>query len=268
MELVSSVFSSFLSYIPTALSIGGMVMAMFSLQSSTVKADKKLKQTAIASIVLFGVGLILPFVSALWMIAAALLAVNDMIAIQNVLGSTVINVVLTVLSTAMKIVSFILSLTVAVKVKDFENKKQEPSAGDPQMPDAEMSSEQQEREFAAERQSNVEDKEGYMPVSTFLILWFFTLGAGYMIWIYRMTGYLNRMMHEEHPTPLSQMLLCGFVPFYSIFWFNKYGKKLETLLQINGSNENISTLCTVLGIFCPLAAGLIMQDHCNKVIRN
>ena len=118
---------------------------------------------------------------------------------------------------------------------------------------------------AYQQNTVADDEDAFMSLGTLIVLWLLTLGIGYMYWVYRMTEYLNRVNGSQRMNPVAQCLLCGFVPFYSIYWFYIHGQKLEAHLKANGKNENIATLCLILGIFCPFAGAIIMQDHCNKL---
>ena len=130
-----------------------------------------------------------------------------------------------------------------------------------------MQADSQQEPFAPQEETSPsEDDDCFMSMGIFVVLWIFTFGIGYMFWVHKMTKYLNRVPGEKTLEPVAQCLLCGFVPFYSIYWFYVHGQKLEKHLQGFGRNENLSTLCLVLGIFCPLAAGIIMQDYCNKLV--
>ena len=87
-----------------------------------------------------------------------------------------------------------------------------------------------------------------------------------MIWTYRTTKYLNKAPNAEYYNPTNKLLLCLFVPFYSIYWFYKHGQRIDSFNKSKGLNSSdMATLCLILGIFIPMVACIIMQDKINTL---
>ena len=63
---------------------------------------------------------------------------------------------------------------------------------------------------------------------------------------------------KPYRDPTNTTLLCLFVPFYSCFWCYKMGQKIDVLLERKGSNERVSTLYLVLGLFVTAVALIMM----------
>lgn len=107
---------------------------------------------------------------------------------------------------------------------------------------------------------------GYISLSMHIVLLLFTGGIWQLIWIYKTTEFLNRVKGQEHSNPTSSLLLCMFIPFYSIFWFYKQGQKLDAYTREKGANlSEMATVCLILGIFIPFVAAILMQDRLNKL---
>lgn len=107
---------------------------------------------------------------------------------------------------------------------------------------------------------------GYCSLVKHVLLLLFTFGIWYLIWIYRMTGYLNRVEDEEPRTPSSQLLLCMFVPFYGIFWIYKSAQRIDKLSRAKGIPSEMATLCLILAIFVGILPPILMQDKVNTII--
>ncbi len=105
----------------------------------------------------------------------------------------------------------------------------------------------------------------YISLPKHILLLFFTFGVWQFIWTYRVTKYLNKTPNLEQHNPTSQLLLCLFVPFYSIFWIYTQAKKLDNLnMAINRNYTEKSTLLLILSIFVSIAAYILMQAYINE----
>lgn len=88
-------------------------------------------------------------------------------------------------------------------------------------------------------------------------------GIYFFVWTIRATNATNGVMNKRDRSGIGQLLL-RFIPFYSIAWYVNRGKRLALL----GANKNVavhSTAITVLGIFVPLAADIVLQAEINRV---
>lgn len=112
---------------------------------------------------------------------------------------------------------------------------------------------------------DVDYSDAYCSMAKHILLCLFTCGIWPLIWIYRITTYLNKAPNSEYYDPTSKLLLCMFIPFYQIFWFYKHGQRIDSISQSKNINSNMATLCLVLAIFIPFVAVIIMQDKVNQL---
>lgn len=109
------------------------------------------------------------------------------------------------------------------------------------------------------------DSDAYCSLVKHILLLLFTFGIWNLIWIYRMTGYLNKAKNEPPRTPTNQLLLCLFVPFYSIFWTYKSAQRVDVLAKERGIPSDLATLCVILAIFIGILPPILMQDKVNSI---
>ena len=114
--------------------------------------------------------------------------------------------------------------------------------------------------------SIVTDDRAYCGLVKHILLLIFTFGIWYFIWIYRMTGYLNQVKDEPERNPTTKLLLCLFVPFYSIYWVYKSAQRVDKLAALKGIRSDLSTLCLILAIFIGIIPPILMQDKINEII--
>lgn len=106
--------------------------------------------------------------------------------------------------------------------------------------------------------------DGYLDMIVHIALCIFVGGVWQFVWIYRTMVYLNQELDEEY-IPWKKLLLCIFVPFYSVYWFYVHGKRLDQLTQQKGINKNnIATTCCVVSLFVPVISCVLMQDRINS----
>ena len=128
--------------------------------------------------------------------------------------------------------------------------------------------EKEEQQNAPADNQDVEtvNNAAYCGLVVHCLLCVFTFGIWSLIWTYKTTDYLNKANGIPKCTPLYQLLLCMFVPFYQLFWFYKQGEKLGVLLkEKNLHRADIATICLVLGILTPLTGYILMQDKINSI---
>lgn len=109
--------------------------------------------------------------------------------------------------------------------------------------------------------------EIYCDLVKHILLLLFTFGIWYFIWIYRMTGYLNCVEDEPPRDPTKKLLLCIFVPFYSIYWVYKSAQRIDKLAAEKGVASDLSTLCLILAIFVGIIPPILMQEKINTIIK-
>lgn len=105
----------------------------------------------------------------------------------------------------------------------------------------------------------------YCGMAKHVLLLLFTFGIWYLIWIYRMTGYTNAAENEEYRNPTKKLLLCMFIPFYSIYWTYKTAQRVDKMAGAKGISSDMTTLCLILAIFVPLIPPILLQDVMNKI---
>jgi hypothetical protein len=110
------------------------------------------------------------------------------------------------------------------------------------------------------------DAAGYYSLTAHVLL-LFTFGIWNLIWIYKTTGFLNCVEGEEERNPTTKLLLCMFIPFYSIYWVYKSSQRIEKLSASKGVHSDIATPCLILEFFIPLIPPIIMQDKINAAVR-
>lgn len=113
--------------------------------------------------------------------------------------------------------------------------------------------------------ATTEDR-AYCGLVKHILLLIFTFGIWYFIWIYRMTGYLNQVKDEPERNPTTKLLLCLFVPFYSIYWVYKSAQRIDKLAALKGVRSDLSTICLILAIFIGIIPPILMQDKINEII--
>lgn len=110
------------------------------------------------------------------------------------------------------------------------------------------------------------DDQAYCGLVKHILLLLFTFGIWYYIWIYRMTGYLNRVEEEPPRTPVYQLLLCMFVPFYLIYWVYISAQRIDRMAQEKGMQSELAVLCLILAIFVSIIPPILMQDKINNIV--
>lgn len=85
------------------------------------------------------------------------------------------------------------------------------------------------------------------------------------IWIYRTTRWLNGVRGEPDRSPTAKLLLCLFVPFYSIYWTYKSAKRIDMLLWEAGIQSGIATTCLILSFLLPFVPPILIQSKLNTL---
>ena len=106
----------------------------------------------------------------------------------------------------------------------------------------------------------------YYNLGMHVVLLLLTFGVWYLIWIYRMTGYLNRVEDEQPRNPTNQLLLCIFVPFYTVWWVYQSAQRIDKLAAAKGIASDLSMLCLILAIFVGVVPPILMQDKINAIV--
>ena len=110
------------------------------------------------------------------------------------------------------------------------------------------------------------DWTGYCSLGKHIALSLLTFGIWPLIWTYRTTDFLNKTPYAKQYSPINQVLLCMFIPFYQLYWYYKHGERIETYSYYKKLGfSNMATLSLILGIFIPIVANIIMQDRINAI---
>lgn len=115
--------------------------------------------------------------------------------------------------------------------------------------------------------TGVVGQEGYCDMLKHILLLFFTFGIWLLIWIYRMTGYTNAVKDEQPRDQVVQLILCMFVPFYSIYWVYVTAQRVDKLAASKGVPSDLGILCLILAIFVAIVPPIILQDKMNAIVK-
>ena len=119
----------------------------------------------------------------------------------------------------------------------------------------------------AVRPSSPLSLDGVKSIGWFIFLMLITCGIYFLYWIYKTTEVANADDWEPKQSPVAQLILSMFIPFYMIYWFWKTAKKIAHMGEAVGNNTDNSTAVLLLSIFgLGVIAAIIMQDQLNKVI--
>ena len=108
---------------------------------------------------------------------------------------------------------------------------------------------------------------GYYEMLTHLLLCIFTCGIWSYIWIYKTSKTLSNVYGFQRQEPLTQTLLCIFIPFYYIYWFHSYAKRAEAYARNAGLHEECATLALVFSFLNGLVAYYVVQDVINRTAK-
>lgn len=291
-----SVFAESLSnMLGSMISLAGLVFVFLGASKyKTFQNDRQMKNMFLSGSVLHIAGVALPIL--VWFLVFFLgifsFTTNKVVDLVNIafINTAIASTVMMVFASVLKLIGCALLITVFIRMNKKpapvfateDAQRQEPSLQDePMQQDDPLLAEEVQTQAPEEPSDGVEqdapaqetqqespqtdNADGYMSIATLIVLWAFTFGIGYIYWAHRMTKYFNRVSDAPPKDPVAQCLLCGFVPYYSVYWFYVHTQKLEKLLLANGKREDLMTLLLILSAVCPIAAMVIMQDHCNKL---
>lgn len=122
-----------------------------------------------------------------------------------------------------------------------------------------------------EKTTIIQDKtttnnEYYISLGAHICLLLFTFGIWQFIWIYKSTKFTNAVRDEEYRNPTTKLLLCLFIPFYTIYWIYKTAKRVDKIARKRNVPSDIGTLCLVLAIFIPIVPPILIQSKINEAI--
>ena len=106
---------------------------------------------------------------------------------------------------------------------------------------------------------------GYIKLTKHALLLVFTFGIWQYIWYYKTTNYLNRDDSVAPRSAVAQLLLCLFIPLYSIFWTFNSAKRIDRISAKNGLHSALAGPSVFLAIFGSFAMPLLIQNNINTV---
>jgi hypothetical protein len=107
---------------------------------------------------------------------------------------------------------------------------------------------------------------GYFDMVPHILLLLFTFGIWRLIWVYRTTEFLNCTPNEPERTPVCQLLLFMFVPFYSFYWIYASCKRIDALGYYKDIPGEITVMCVICEIFINILTPMFMQDKINNIV--
>lgn len=109
-------------------------------------------------------------------------------------------------------------------------------------------------------------EKAYCSLVKHILLLLFTFGIWNYIWIYRVTEFTNSVDGEEKRNPTNKLLLCMFVPFYSIYWIYKTAQRVDKMANVRGVESNLATLCLILEFVIAFVPPILIQEKINSII--
>ncbi len=118
----------------------------------------------------------------------------------------------------------------------------------------------------AEKDELYKIKEIQLDLVVHILLLLFTSPIWDCVWIYKTTRILGEVEGKEKRSPICQMLLCLFVPFYVIYWLYKTCKLVETLSnKVNVNGGDVMLLSILFQFIFPVASYIVIQEKLNQI---
>ena len=108
--------------------------------------------------------------------------------------------------------------------------------------------------------------DGYCSIAVHILLLLFTCGIYNLVWIYRTTKYLNCIEGDQPRNATNKLLLCLFVPFYSIYWTYQSAQQIDKLAKTKGRASDLATLCLIMALLVPIVPPILMQSKINEIV--
>lgn len=116
------------------------------------------------------------------------------------------------------------------------------------------------------KEVDIHDEKIQCNILVHILLLLFTSGIWQLIWIYRITGYLNCVENEPKRHPGSEMLMCMIIPFYMIYWVYKSAQRIDALAKKVSVLSDLTIVCLILEMFAPIVPAILMQDKVNRIL--
>lgn len=114
-------------------------------------------------------------------------------------------------------------------------------------------------------ESTVVAQDGFCSMTKHVLLLLFTCGVWMYIWIFKATNFTNGAKGEGQRNPVASMLLCMFVPFYSIVWTYKTARRVDMMAAEKGIQSDLGTLCLIMAIVFGILPPILLQDKINAI---
>lgn len=97
--------------------------------------------------------------------------------------------------------------------------------------------------------NTVIEPEGYVRLWVFIILYVITFGIYMWFWVYKTVGLFNKKTGSTDGQ-VQQLLLCAFVPFYTLYWLYKYTNLFSKYSASVGyvAKSSLTTTCMILAL--------------------
>lgn len=97
--------------------------------------------------------------------------------------------------------------------------------------------------------NTVIEPEGYVKLWVFIVLYVITFGIYMWFWVYKTVGLFNKKT-GSNDGQVQQLLLCAFVPFYTLYWLYKYTNMFSKYGASVGyvAKSNLTTTCMILAL--------------------
>ena len=116
---------------------------------------------------------------------------------------------------------------------------------------------------SSDLQNNIDYNFMNMGIGTHFLLSIVTLGIWQLIGVYKITRYLSSLDKTYPRDPVTKLLLCMFIPFYSWYWYYKSGEIVD---HLNGrANGKSRALLLILSIFYSGGAFLVLIHKANEL---
>ncbi len=102
-------------------------------------------------------------------------------------------------------------------------------------------------------------------IGKFLFLTVITFGVWYLIWIYNVTKHLNTVEGLEQRKTVRELLLCMFLPLYTVYWHYKTAKLMDAYAKYEGTKLEILSL--VFGLVAPIVSAVLIQEKLNGILK-
>ena len=111
-----------------------------------------------------------------------------------------------------------------------------------------------------------EDMRGYyMPIALHVVLLLCTLGVWQIVFLIRTTLLAARVKTVRKYTPVAEILLALFVPFYGFAWMYKTAGRIDALAKEKGVTSDIRSIAFVFYFFFPIVSYSILQGAINRI---